>query len=83
MRSLEIANLPDGMYQRIEEQAAAHGTTVSQEAAELLAKALADDDTRETELLAELAAGRAELKAKGIPSISETEIQDMKQWGRE
>jgi plasmid stability protein len=79
MRTLEIANLPDELYDQIEKLARVRNRSVSELAADLLTQALTGDDAREAALLAEV---RAERERMNVPFLTEEELQRMKRWGR-
>jgi cytochrome c-type biogenesis protein CcmH/NrfG len=69
------------MFQEIEARARAQNTTVTAQAVELLAKALAVDP-REAELLAEIRREREEMAKAGV-YITDESIAEAKNWGRE
>ena len=70
--------LPDGVAQQLEERARVFGTTVELQAAELLSKALVDD---EAQLLHEIRAERESLARRGA-KLTDDLIRDAKAWGR-
>jgi hypothetical protein len=72
--------LPKTLFLQIEERARTNGTSVDAEAAELLARALADD-AREAELLAEIRNERQEMADRGV-FITDDFINEAKNWGR-
>jgi len=77
MPKLEITNLPQHVYQHIEDLAKIHGRTVAEEATELLFRTLDDCD-----LMAEIRDDRRLMEARGV-FASEDEINRAKNWGRE
>jgi hypothetical protein len=82
MKSLEIPNLPDEVYQHIEELARVRGKPVGELAAEMLSDAVAGDDIEEATLLAEIRAEREQMAREGI-LLTPEDVQRAKQWGRE
>jgi len=76
-----MVNLPDPLFQQIEERARARGVTPEAEVAELLHHALAKD-AGEAELLAEIRKERKTLAAKGV-FLTDDQIARAKSWGRE
>jgi plasmid stability protein len=82
MRTLEIANLPDELYQQIEKLARVKGRSVSELAADMLAKGLAEDSDAEAALMAEIRAGREVMANRGV-WITDEDIRVAKNWGRE
>ena len=82
MRTLEIPNLPDELVEQIEKLARLRGISISEQAAEFLAKGVAADDVAEQLLLAEIRLEREELARRGV-RITDDEITQAKNWGRE
>lgn len=67
MATLTLKNVPDDLYKRLKEQAAAHRRSLNQEAiAQLQAGASRRSRAEADQALADAAAFRAELKAKGV-----------------
>lgn len=81
MPMLEIPNLPEELYQQIETLARVRGKSVSEVAADFLAKALADDEETEARLMAEIRAEREEMAKRGV-WITEEDINEARNWGR-
>jgi plasmid stability protein len=79
MQSVETVTVPQSLYQQIRERASASGRTVDEQAAEVLAKALADE-AQEAAVMAEI---RAERDKLNVPFLTEAELQRMKRSGRE
>jgi plasmid stability protein len=82
MRSLEIPNLPDDVYTRIEQRARLRGKTVAEQAAEFLAQALAADDKGEAVLLDEIRQDRQRMAERGV-FITDDDIREARRSGRE
>ena len=78
---MSTLTVPENLFHQIEERARTQGTTVDDQAAELLAKALAEDP-REAELLAEIRKEREEMASRGVFLTNES-IAEAKSWGRE
>ena len=82
MRTLEIPNLPDELYQQIEKLARIHGRSVGEEAAEFLLRGLSNDEDREAMLMEEIRADREAMAKRGV-WITPEDIRAAKNWGRE
>lgn len=82
MRALEIPNLPDELYQELEKLARVRGSSISEVAAEFLARGLTGDDPHEARLLSEARAAREALADRGIFTTDE-EVREAKKRGRE
>lgn len=85
MKHLEIPNLPDGAYERIERQAQGAGRSVADEVVSILERALGEeesDEEREARIVAEAKANREELARKGVFATEEF-IDAAIKWGRE
>lgn len=82
MRSLEIPNLPDDVYARIERRAHLRGKSVADQAAEILAKGIAAEETDEDRLLEEIRAERDRLAARGV-FITADDLREARESGRE
>ena len=82
MKSLEIPNLPDDVYARIERRAQLRGKTVAEQAAEILAKSLSAEDTDEPRLLHEIRTERQRLADRGV-FITDDDIRTAREAGRE
>jgi plasmid stability protein len=80
MRKLEILEVPDNLYDQIAEAARRKGVSISQEAADILARGITGDEAREVELLNE--AREARKSMKGF-FLTEADIQAAKRWDRE
>jgi plasmid stability protein len=80
---LETATLaiPKSIVHRLEERARIHGKPVAAEAAELLSKAL-DEDEGEAKLMEEIGKDREEAAKQGV-YITDDFIREAKNWGRE
>lgn len=83
MKTLEIPNLPDEIYEEIEKLARVRGKAVSEVAADFIAKGLRGDDIVEAQLLADIRADREEMARRGVPFLTEAALQQMKREGRE
>ena len=81
MKSLEIPNLSDEVYARIERQAHIAGRSVAEVAADLLARA-SDEEEKEAKLMGEIAAEREELARQGV-YLTDEDIDAAIRWGRE
>lgn len=81
MRTLEIANIPDELYEQIEKLARVKGCSVSALAADVLAKGMAGDEDREAALMAEIRAEREALAKRGV-WVTDEDIRSAKNWGR-
>ena len=82
MRALEIANLPDDLYEQIEKLARVRGTSVGDVAADMIARALTGADEADARLMADIRAEREELARRGVWATRE-DIQEAKVRGRE
>ena len=82
MRTLEIANVPDELYEQIEKLARVKGRSVSELAADMFVKGLAADPNAEALLMAEIRADREAMARRGV-RITDDEIRTAKNWGRE
>ena len=82
MRTLEIANLPDELYEQIEKLARVKGRSVNELAADMLAKGLAIDSEAEATLMAKIRADREAMAQRGV-RITDEDIRVAKNWGRE
>lgn len=82
MRTLEIANIPDKLYEQLEKLARVKGCSVSEMAADMLAKGLAVDPDAESALMAEIRAERDAMAKRGV-WITDEDIRVAKIWGRE
>lgn len=82
MRTLEIPNLPDELYQQIEKLARVRGKSVGEVAAEVIAKGLTGNDAAEAKLMSEVRAEREEMARRGV-SITDADVRAAKAWGRE
>lgn len=78
---MSTLTIPQNLFHQIEDRARTQGTTVDDQAAELLAKALAEDP-REAELLAEIRREREEMASRGV-FLTNASIAEAKRWGRE
>lgn len=81
MKTLEIANLPDEVYQHMEKLARVRGKTVGEVAADYIAKGFAAEEAAEAQLMAEIRAEREEMAKRGV-FITEDDIREAKNWGR-
>jgi len=72
--------IPKSIVHRLEERARIHGKPVATEAAELLSRAL-DEDEREANLLEEIRKDREEAAKQGV-YITDELIREAKNWGR-
>lgn len=81
MRTLEIANLPDELYEQIEKLARVKGWSVSELATDMLARGLATDSEAEATLMAEIRAERESMAQRGV-KITDEDIRAAKDWGR-
>lgn len=81
MRTLEIANLPDDLYEQIEKLARVKGRSVGELAADMLAKGLSIDQEAEAALMAEIRAERDAMAMRGV-KITDADIRASKNWGR-
>ena len=82
MRTLEIPNLPEPLYQQIERLARLRGRPVGDVAAEFLARGIAATEAAEETLLAEIRAEREEMARRGV-FLTDEDIRRAKGWGRE
>jgi len=82
MKSLEIPNLPDDVYARIEQRAQLRGKSVAEQAAEILARGVAVEDTDESRLILEIRAERQRLADRGV-FITNDDIRSARESGRE
>jgi hypothetical protein len=84
MPKLEIPDVPENLYRQIAELARQNGTSLEEEAAQILARGIpggiATDDRAETLLLTEVRRTRQSLKDI---YVTEEEIQAAKRRGRE
>jgi hypothetical protein len=81
MKSLQIPEIPDAVYDVIERRARQTGRSPAEEAAHMLAR-VADDELREAELMEEIRQGLAEQASKGV-YITGEEMQAAIDRGRE
>lgn len=81
MRTLEISNLPDALYEQIEKLARVKGRSVGELAADMLAKGLSIDQEAEAALMAEIRAERDAMAMRGV-KITDADIRASKNWGR-
>lgn len=85
MRHLEIPNLPDDLYVRIEDQARQRGRSVTEEATDLLARGLSQDinpPMDEEALLEEIRLNREAMAKRGV-FLSDADMDAAINWGRE
>lgn len=82
MRTLEIANVSDELYEQIEKLARVKGRSVSELAGDMLARSAAADPDAETALMAEIRAEREAMAKRGV-RITDEDIRVAKNWGRE
>lgn len=81
MKNLHLTEVPDDVYDAIERRARAAGRTPEKEAAEMLARNVADEQ-HEAALLEEIRKDREEMAKKGV-YLTEEDIQSAIDWGRE
>ncbi|MDB5296552.1 MAG: hypothetical protein JWO31_2535 [Phycisphaerales bacterium] len=81
MKPLEITNLPDEVYERIEKLARASGTSVADVAASFITEAVAGGDEAEVRLLADVRAEREQMASEGV-WITDADIRAGREWGR-
>ena len=81
MKNLHLTEVPDDVYHAIERRARAAGRTPEKEAAEMLARNVADEQ-HEAALLEEIRKDREEMAKKGV-YLTEEDIQSAIDWGRE
>jgi plasmid stability protein len=82
MRTLEIPNLSDELYQQIEKLAQLRGRSISEQATEFLARGVATDEARQAALLEEIRADRRAMAERGV-WITDGDIRAARNWGRE
>jgi hypothetical protein len=84
MKSLEIPNLPDELYDAMEKLARARGVTIGDVAADAISKAFRSDDesTAEARLMEEVRAEREVMAARGV-FLTDEFLDAAKKWGRE
>ena len=84
MPHVELPDVPERLYHRIESLARVRGRSIGEQVVELLSDALAsgDDAVRDGEA-ALLAEARADRKRANVPFLTEAELQQMKRAGRE
>lgn len=82
MRTLEMGNLPDELYEQIERLARVKGRSVGELVAAMLARAVALDADAEAGLMAEIRAEREAMAKRGV-LITDEDIRAAKNWGRE
>jgi hypothetical protein len=81
MKSLQIVELPDEVYDVIENRARQTGRSPAEQAAEMLARSAAEE-LREATLMEEIRKDREEMARKGV-YLTEEDIQSAIDWGRE
>jgi plasmid stability protein len=85
MRHLEIPNLPDDLYVRIEDQARQRGRSVTEEATDILARGLSQTKSPsmgEEALLEEIRLNREAMAKRGV-FLTEADMDAANNWGRE
>lgn len=80
MPSLAIPNVPDEVYERIQEAAKVRGRSVEQEAVEILNKWL-EMERAEARILDEARENREELARKGV-FLTDADLKAAIEWGR-
>jgi hypothetical protein len=81
MKTLEIANLPEEVYQHIEKLARVRGKAVGEVAADYIAKGLAAEEAAQAQVMAEIRTEREEMAKRGV-YITEERVREAKNWGR-
>jgi plasmid stability protein len=81
MKNLHLTELPDDVYDAIERRARAAGRTPEKEAAEILARNVANEQNEAT-LLEEIRKDREEMAKEGV-YLTDEDIQSAIDWGRE
>lgn len=77
----DTLHIPEKLFHELEARAKAIGATVDHTAAELLAKALADE-AAEAQLMAQINKERGAMAADGV-FLTEELANEAKRWGRE
>jgi hypothetical protein len=81
MKTVELTELPDHLYEQVEKLAKVRGTSIGAVIADFVSKALTGADREEARLLAEIRAEREEMARRGVRTTAE-EIQAAKVEGR-
>jgi predicted transcriptional regulator len=81
MAALQLVDLPDEVYRRLEQLARVEGKPLSDVAARLLAKVLTPQ-IEEEQLLAEIRAEREVMAKRGV-FITDDDIRRGRDWGRQ
>jgi predicted transcriptional regulator len=81
MAALQLVDLPDEVYRRLEQLARVEGKPLSDVAARLLAKVLTPQ-IEEEQLLAEIRAEREAMAKRGV-FITDDDIRRGRDWGRQ
>jgi plasmid stability protein len=81
MRTLEVAELPDEVYEQLEKLARVRGSSVADVAADLLTKAFKGEDEAEARLMADLRADRTEMARRGV-WVTQEQVEDAINRGR-
>ena len=81
MKQLDIPNLPDELFDRIEQRARKAGRSVAEQATEILARGLSADETEEA-LIESIRKDREQLANKGV-FMTDTFLNAAIEQGRE